>query len=127
MFDVAQHFLLFDTEHAEEPPSTRSINSCCTRETCRQLYEQGVRVLLCGAASRVWREHLAELGIEVHHGLAGEVLAIKQAFCRDRQAGITCFGMPGLGRRGGRGGRRQRRHLVCHFDSLIKESENVTF
>ena len=127
LFDVARTFLLFEAEHAEGKESTFYVDPACPRETCRQLHEQGVEVLLCGALSRLWRRHLANLGIEVHHGLAGDVYAIRRAFLRDRLAGIESFAMPGCGAGGGRGGRRRRRHRVCDFDSFLKESGNVTF
>ena len=123
LFDVAETFLLFDSEQQDSPESLLSIGHAGAREACRQLQQHGVGALLCGALCRVWLRNLAGLGIEVHHGLAGDAHAVLRGFLHDGDVGLENFAMPGCrrGLRGGRQGRRQRRRSFCDFNQFFKE------
>ena len=121
LFDVSESFLLVNPTQPDDSEITLSMQNVCIAEKCLRLHEQGVSVLLCGAVSRLWLRHLIGLGIEVHAFLTGDAHEVLQTFLCDGDPGLTRYAMPGCGHGACGQRRRQRRRLLCDFDSLIKE------
>ena len=125
LVDVAQNFLLFDDDAGVDSGFLLSLAPGCNAPA---LQRHGVRVLLCGALSRVCQSQLVANGIELRFGLAGDARAIGHAFLLDGDAGLVRFAMPGRrrGQGAGRQGRCRGRHRFCDFNSFLQESENAT-
>jgi hypothetical protein len=121
LFDVAESFLLVNPTQPDDAEIILSMPKVSIAEKCMRLHEHGVGVLLCGAVSRVWREHLSGLGIEVHAFLTGNAHEVLQTYLRDGNPGLVRYAMPGCGHGACGQRRRQRRRLYCDSDSLFKE------
>jgi len=110
VFDVAGRLLVVDVEdgreigRAEVPLADQEIDP-----RVRQVAEQGVNVLICGAVSRPLEMMLQNAGIEVIPHTCGNAEEVLRAY-REGQLSEGAFAMPGCCAhrrwfRGGRGGR----------------------
>lgn len=103
LFEVAETFLMQGLEGTACEPIILETRHPRIEEKCWRLYMEGTRVLLCGALSHQWMDHLQQLGIRVHAFLAGDAHEIMNAYLQNGAEGLARFAMPGCkGKRRGR-------------------------
>ncbi len=99
VFDVAGHVLLVEAEEGrilKEVSGT--LPSASPLEKLIYLASLDVKVLLCGAISRIVQFHAAAYGIEVHPFVSGDAHAVLRAWLSGEH-GLVEFAMPGCGKR----------------------------
>lgn len=102
VFDTAREILLAEVASGRIADSRQEIlaGNLPVQKVLR-LVELGVDTLICGAISRPVRAMVAGYGIGVIAYVAGEPVAVIQAWCRNALDG-DIFSMPGCRRRGRR-------------------------
>jgi len=108
-------FLVISPAHPDKEPTILETHHLSIDEKCHRLVLHGSGVLLCGAVSRQWQDHLSRLGIEVHAFLAGDVREVLEAYLHDGVAALERYAMPGC--KGNRGSRQARRRGKCRRES----------
>jgi len=108
VFDVARHLIVVDVEdNAEVSRSEAVIVAMPLADRAKQLDDQGVDVLICGAISQSLERMLASVGVTVIPNTCGLVEEVLRAFCSG-QLTEQGFLMPGCGRRRALRGRQRR-------------------
>ena len=108
VFDSSRRILLLETENGcVLARSEAQIGGELPQERARRLSELGVKVLVCGAVSRLLAEQVAMVGIRLIPFIAGEVEEILRAYLEERLPSAE-FLMPGCcgQHRRKRGGKR---------------------
>ena len=122
LFESAETFLLIDRERPANEASLWQMTNQQDDDRCRQLFDKGVTVLLCGAISCRWQSLLGEHGIEVHSFLAGDVPDVLNTYLEEGAAGLNRYAMPGRRGPGSRARRRVcRRGFFTHHRFVYEE------
>ena len=121
LFEVAESFLLVDSDLQDIHETVLHAPSAIATENGNWLAERGVAILLCGALSGRLEHFLRQLGIEVHAFLAGDTQDVLKSFLSEGQSGLARYAMPGRGAGVCGQHRLRRRRRYCDFDPFIKE------
>lgn len=103
VFDVSRHLLLIPAmgDHEESMRRDVALTQEDPQRRAREVATLGVKVLLCGAVSRILEVALANAGVHVIGFLCGDVDEVLDGYYHD-QLGQKRFRMPGFS-----GGRKE--------------------